>query len=131
MAQSRSIVVLALAACVLGACHQAKSPGDVAKEVATAQDKADAEVARVQTRADKDVDSAVGQVGDKLANLNNHAATDAYKIALAQADGDRKVTLAQCDALSGDAQVSCKKQASADYDAAKANARAAEQAEKQ
>ena len=122
---------LALAACLLAACHQAKSPDEVSKEVANAQDKANAEVGRAENHAEKDVASAAGKVGDKLTDLNNDAASDAYKIAVAKADGDRKVTLAQCDALSGDAQTSCKKQADADYDAAKANAKAAEQSQKQ
>lgn len=120
-----------LLAAALAACHQAKSPDEVAKEVAHAQDKANAEVARAENHADKDVSSAADKVGDKLTDLNNDAATDAYKIAVAKADGDHKVALARCDAMSGDAQTSCRKQADADYDAAKANAKAAEQSRKQ
>ena len=68
---------------------------------------------------------------DKLVDLNNTAAKDAYSIALARADGDRKISLAKCDALNGDAQKNCKDQADADYNAAKANAKAAEVAQKQ
>jgi hypothetical protein len=127
----RSLSALALGAFMLAACHQAKSPDQVAAEVAKAQDKANTEVARAEQHADKDVGNAAGQVGDKLTDLNNDAATDAYKIAIAKADGNHKVALAQCDSMSGDAQKSCRNQADADYDAAKANAKAAEQSQKQ
>jgi hypothetical protein len=59
-----------------------------------------------------------------LTDLNNVAAKDAQNIAIAKADGDRKVALAQCSALAGDAQKKCKDEADADYNAAKANAKA-------
>jgi hypothetical protein len=116
---------------MLGACHQAKSPDEVAAEVAKAQDKANSEVAGAEQHADKDVANAAAKVGDKLADLNNDAAGDAYQIAVAKADGDHKIKLAQCDSMGGDAQTACRKQADADYDAAKANAKATEQAQKQ
>jgi multidrug resistance efflux pump len=70
-------------------------------------------------------------VDTKLSDLNNTAAKDAYKITLAQADADRKVALAKCEALSGDALKNCKSLADADYEAVKANAKAAEVSEKQ
>jgi hypothetical protein len=126
-----AVSALALSVFMLAACHQAKSPDEVAAEVAKAQDKANSEVAGAEQHADKDVSNAAAKVGDKLTDLNNDAAGDAYKIAVAKADGDRKVALAQCDAMSGDAQTACRKQADADYDAAKANAKAAEQSQKQ
>ena len=126
-----AVAAFALSALMLAACHQAKSPDQVAAEVAKAQDKANTELARAEQHADKDVANAAGKVDDKLNALNNDAATDAYKVALAKADGDRKVSLAQCDSVSGDAQKACRSQANADYDAAKANARAAEQSLKQ
>jgi hypothetical protein len=126
-----ALSALALSACMLAACHQAKSPDQVAAEVAKAQDKANSEVAGAEQSADKDVANAAGKVGDKLTDLNNDAASDAYKIAVAKADGDRKVALAQCDSMSGDPQTACRKQADADYDAAKASAKAAEQSQKQ
>ena len=96
----------------------------------SAQDKANSEVAGAEQHADKDVANAAAKVGDKLTDLNNDAAGDAYKIAVAKADGDHKVALAQCNAMSGDAQTGCRKQADADFEAAKANAKANEQAQK-
>jgi hypothetical protein len=77
------------------------------------------------------VGKAADKVGDKLTDLNNAAAKDAENIALAQADGDRKVALAKCSALAGDAQKKCKDQADADYNAARANAKADAVAAKQ
>ena len=116
---------------LLAACNSAKSPDAVANDVAAAQQKASAEVASTEKDAAKDVGGAADKVDSKLTDLNNTAAKDAYKITLAQADGDRKVALAKCDAMSGDAQKNCKQQADADYDAAKANAKAASVSEKQ
>src|SRR5271163_4995018 len=127
----RSSSALALGAFLLAACHQAKSPDQVAAEVAIAQDKANAELTRAEQHADKDVANAAGKVDDKLNALNNDAATDAYKVALAKADGDHKVQLAQCDSMSGDAQKACRNQADSNYDTEKANAKTLEQAQKQ
>jgi hypothetical protein len=112
-------------------CNNAKSPEAVAKDVAKAEEKADKEVAKSENSAAKDLGGAAQKVDDKLVAFNNAAAKDAYNLAVAQADGDRKVALAKCDAVAGDAQKACKDQADADYTAAKANAKAAAQAEKQ
>ena len=126
-----SIVAIALSLTVAAGCDRAKSPDDVAKDVATAEQKASNEVAKSQDNASKDISKDADKVGDKLVDLNNTAAKDAYNISLAKADGDRKISLAKCDALSGDAQKGCKDQADTDYNAAKANAKAAEVANKQ
>ncbi len=115
----------------LAACDKAKSPEAVEKNVAAAEQKASNEVTNSQNDAAKDISKSADKVGDKLVDLNNTAAKDAYTIAVAQADGDRKIALAKCEALSGDAQKNCKNQADADYDAAKANAKAHETTEKQ
>jgi hypothetical protein len=112
-------------------CNKPKSPDTVAKDVAAAEQKASTEVANSQNDASKDLGKAADKVDDKLVALNNTAAKDAYDIAVARADGDRKVALANCSALAGDAQKACKDQANADYDAAKANAKAAAESQKQ
>jgi hypothetical protein len=125
------IVAIAFTLAFAAGCDRAKSPDAVAKDVATAEQKASNEVAKSQDNASKDISKDADKVGDKLVDLNNTAATDAYHISLAKADGDRKVALAKCDSLSGDAQKSCKDQADADYNAAKANAKASEVANKQ
>jgi hypothetical protein len=129
----RTLVTSAIAVSILliTGCNNAKSPDAVAKDVASAEQKASTEVANSEKDASKDLGKAADKVDDKLVDLNNAAAKDAYNLAVAKADGDRKVALANCSSLSGDAQKTCKDQASADYDAAKANAKAAAQADKQ
>ena len=122
---------IALTVALAAGCNNAKSPDAVANDVAKAQDKASTEVANSENSAAKDVGKAADKVDDKMTDLNNTAAKDAYNIVVAQADGNRKIALAKCDALSGDAQKSCKDQADADYKAAKAGAKAAETSEKQ
>jgi hypothetical protein len=116
---------------LIAACNNAKSPDAVAKDVAAAEQKAATEVANSENSASKDLGKAADKVDDKLVDLNNAAAKDAYSIAVAKADGDRKVALANCQAASGDAQKACKDQANVDYDAAKANAKADAQSQKQ
>jgi hypothetical protein len=116
---------MAIAVLIIAGCDSAKSPDTVAKDVAAAEQKAAAEVAKSEKTAEKDLNKAADKVDDTLVNFNNAAARDAYNLAVAKADGDRKVALANCLALGGDAQKTCKDQAEADYGAAKANAKAA------
>jgi hypothetical protein len=116
---------MTIAVLIIAGCDSAKSPDTVAKDVAAAQQKAAAEVANSEKAAEKDLNKAADKVDDTLVNFNNAAAKDAYNLAVAKADGDRKVALANCLALGGDAQKTCKDQAEADYGAAKANAKAA------
>jgi len=123
--------VIALTLFCVAGCNNAKSPDTVAKDVAAAEQKASNEVADSQKDASKDIGKAADKVDDKLADLNNTVASNAYDVAVAKADGDKKIALAKCDALGGDAQKSCKQQADADYAAAKASAKAAEVGNKQ
>ena len=118
------IPTIAVTALVAGGCDRPKSPDAVARDVSAAQQKASAEVANSERDASKDVGTAAEKVDAKLTDLNNAAARDSEKVDMAKADGDHKVALAKCNALGGDAQKKCKDMADADYDAAKANARA-------
>jgi hypothetical protein len=123
-------VAILMTLCV-AACNNANSPDTVNKDVAKAEQKASSEVAKSEDSAAKDLNGAAGKVDDKLVSFNNAAAKDAYNLAIAKADGDRKVSLANCESAAGDAQKQCKDQAEADYTAAKANAKAAAQSEKE
>lgn len=107
------IPLMAALALTLGACNNAKSPDAVANDVAKAEQKADA------------------KVDDKLKDLNDKDAKATYDVAATAADGDHKVALEQCNALAGDAQKDCKEKADADYDLAKARAKANMAAAKQ
>ncbi len=126
----KTLASTAVFAFVLAGCNNAKSPEQVAADTTKAEQKADAEVAKSVDSASKTLDKSAGKVDDELADFNNDHAKSAYKVAVAQADGDRKVSLAKCEALSGSAQSACKDQADADYKAAKANAKAASMAMK-
>jgi hypothetical protein len=96
---------------LLGACHQAKSPETAARDIGEADRSAAHEVADAQRDAQKDM------------------STDAYNVAVARADGDHKIAIQKCETLQGHDQQVCKDQADADYDAAKANAKAAKLAQ--
>ena len=90
----------------LSACNNAKAPEAVANDVAKAEQKAEA------------------KVDEKLKDLNNTDAKGAYDVTATAADGGHKVALEQCEALAGTAQKDCKDKADADYDLAKARAKA-------
>ena len=127
----RTLITSAIATLVLiGGCNNAKSPDAVAKDVAAAEKKASSEVANSEKDASKDLGKAADKVDDKLVDLNNAAAKDAYNLAVAKADGTRKVAIANCAAASGNAQKACKDQADADYNATVADAKAAMQSDK-
>jgi hypothetical protein len=96
---------------MLAACNNAKSPDAAARDIAAADKSASREVADAQRQAQKDMSA------------------DAYTVVMAQADGDHKVATQKCETLQGHDQQVCKDQADADYDAAKANAKAAKVAQ--
>lgn len=91
---------------MIGACNNAKSPDAAANDIAAARQTATKEVADARRDQQKDLSS------------------DAYEVAVARADGEHKVAIQKCDVLEGRDQKTCKDQADADYDAAKANAKA-------
>jgi hypothetical protein len=95
----------------LGACNNAKSPDSASRDIAAANQSAASEVANAQNEQQKNMSA------------------DAYNVALAQADGDHKVAIQKCETLQGHDQQVCKDQADADYDAAKANAKATKAAQ--
>jgi hypothetical protein len=120
-----------LTVAVLAGCNNAKSPDAVANNVAAEQQKAAKNVADVRNDASKDSASATDKVDDKSKDLNNVEAMGAYDVALARAGGNHKVSLEKCNAVSGDAQSKCKDMADADYNAAKADAKALQVSTKQ
>jgi hypothetical protein len=121
-----SLPVVVLLAAVLAGCGRAESPATVSKNVAAAQQRAESKADRASDKESRDVAKAQQHVEDKVVDRNNVAAADSYKVNVAQADGDHDVAIQKCKALAGDAQDRCKQQADANYDAAKANAKATE-----
>ena len=106
-----------------GGCHQAKSPAATPADVATAQAEAQREVEQAQVEARKDVKSAA-KVGGNSRDVALARVTGAFDIAMAHADGDRKVAMEKCMTLQPSAQQACKDQADADYQTAAASAKA-------
>ena len=96
----------AAALLAVSACNDAKSPDAVAHDIAAADRSANKEVADAKRDQQRDM------------------STDAYDVAVARADGEHKIAIQKCDALEGHDQKVCKDQADADYEAAKANAKA-------
>lgn len=116
--------VLGLA--LLAGCNNPKAPDAEAKDVAAAEQVAAREQAEAEQKADKQVAKAADKVADKTVVLDNTAAKAAYDVQVATADGNHKIAVEKCEALSGDALRNCKEQADANYAAAKADAKAAE-----
>ncbi|HTT04278.1 MAG TPA: hypothetical protein VMF64_03245 [Steroidobacteraceae bacterium] len=121
-----SLPLAALLALVLVGCQRAESPSSVAKDVHAAEQKEQSKTQRALANASQDEGKAQQRVEEKVADRDDIAAKDAYKVAVAKADGEHDVALQRCKQFSGDAQSRCKRQADADYDATKANAKAQE-----
>ena len=115
--------IFVVASLVLAGCNKSKSPEDVSKDVAKAEQKANNEVTKSEERAQNALDKSYEKVNDREIRFNNDAAHQAYNVAIAKADGDRKVALATCESQSGYAQKACQDQAEADYRTARADAR--------
>lgn len=94
-------------------CNQAKSPSTVDNNVAAATSEASKKDAKALDREARADDSATNKMADASADT-----------AVTEAEGNYKVAVAQCEALSGDRQQACKDQADAALDMAKAKAKA-------
>ena len=103
-------------------CNGAKSPAAVATDVAAARQQASVEVTDAQRDAAKTVDNSAANADNSSKDLTDATARAAYDVAVAKADGDYKVAIQQCLALTGVAQKSCKERADAGYEQAKTHA---------
>jgi hypothetical protein len=122
-------------AVVLAGCNRAESPQEVSQDVAEAQaDRSenvqDARVDQAQVAANTSADAVSANPDDRGAAIEDRAEA-AYNTKLAAAKGDHDVAKQGCEALKGDAQESCKKSAEATYEAAKASAQMALNAERE
>lgn len=121
-----SLPLAAMLALVLVGCERSEPPSSVASDVHAAEQKEQSKTERALENASQDAGKAQQRVEDKAADRDDIAAKDAYKVAMAKADGEHDVAIQRCKELSGDAQSRCKRQADADYDATKADAKALE-----
>jgi hypothetical protein len=114
----------AIAMIGLAGCNKAESPAKVQEDVAKAADAAadkDAKAADKLASADAAANKDMASAEEKADAKTTDAAADAV---ITQAEGDRKVALAQCEGLSGNAQKDCKKQADTQLDTVKAKVKA-------
>ena len=122
--KTTAIVTLALvAAAMLNACYQAKSPDQVAKDTTTAENAAVHAADKAQDKAAAKDNSAQAVVSDEQAAAAHTRAIEAEKVADTEAEGKHKVALAQCESLSGEQQKACREQADTAFSTAQAVAR--------
>ena len=120
----RALIVVA-AGCSVGACDHAKSRAQVAKDTSAAQQEASEQVSKAEQNAAAKEADAQKDLNKDRTDLAHENAVQEEKVAETQAEGQHKIALARCEALSGDPRKSCKDQADADYEIAKAKARLA------
>jgi len=120
------VIFAAAAAAMLGiaGCNKAESPAKVDSDVAKAANTAAENDVKADEKEAKVEASAGAGVAKEQEKADAKTADAAADTAVTQAEGDNKVALQKCEALSGDAQKSCKEQANAALDEAKARAKA-------
>jgi hypothetical protein len=119
MSMNRLIALVSgslMAAGLLSACNHAKDSAQVARDVSNAEQGAAEGTAKAER-------SAEAKVGAQLDDAAHTAAVQEQKVEVADAEGTRKVALAQCEALSGANQKACRDQADAAYQETKAQAK--------
>ena len=117
------VAAIAIGAASLFGCNHAKSPTTVAKDVSAAEQSAAENNAKVEEKAAEKVSTARNDLRAEQREAMHVASSEEEKLARANAEGDRKVALAKCEAFSGEQQKACKDQASAAYDVAVAGAK--------
>jgi Tfp pilus assembly major pilin PilA len=120
--------IFVVASLVLAGCNKSKSPEEVSKDIANAEQKANNEVAKSEQSAQSALDKSYKKLNDQEIKFNDDAARQTYNVAVAKADGNRKIALANCESQSGSAQTACKDEAETDYKTALANARVSAEA---
>jgi hypothetical protein len=107
----------------LAGCNKAESPARVQDNVAKAENSAadkDAKAAKKEADTEAAASKDVGAAQEKAGSETASAAADT---AVTEAEGNNKVALAKCEALSGDLQQACKDKANAALEMAKAKAK--------
>ena len=100
---------------VISACHRAQDPAQADKDIAAARDKAAEQTQKAE-------ESANSKIGSARSDAQHVAAVQNESVAEADADGAHKIALAACERLGGAEQTSCRDEADADYQVAKARA---------
>ena len=106
-------VAAAVGICALAGCNQRESAKETSKDVA--EERQDAR--RTWRKSSREAAEW------RPEGAEDRAAAE-YDVAVAQADGQRKVAKEKCETMGSDSQKACKDQAEADYESAKAQAQA-------
>lgn len=116
---------------LLAGCQQPKAPHASVEDIDAAKQAAQHEVAEARAEASKDVKSAAKTMGPGSKGVVDAKVTGSYDVAMAQADGEHKISTEKCLTLQTDVQPACKDQADAAYETAKATAKATRLARRQ
>jgi hypothetical protein len=127
--QKISMAGLAALALIAG-CNSHKTHPPTAQDIEAAKQDVQHEVEQARAEATKDIKSAE-KISGSSKGVAQAKAEGAYDIAMVKADGDHKVATEQCLTLQASLQQTCKDQADAEYESAKATAKAIRVARKQ
>jgi hypothetical protein len=116
---------------VIAACHSHKTPQATAQDVEAAKQEAQHAVEQARIEASKDVKSALKTGGGNPRDVALAKATAAYDVAMIKAEGDHQVATEKCQTLQASMMQACKDQANAEYETAKATAKATRTARQQ
>ncbi len=121
MGYSKILVVAIAGMSLIAGCSHQQPPTATAQDIEQAQQEAMKEVADARAEASKDLKSAA-----KVSSQDVAAAkvVGAFDVAMAKADGEHTIATEKCLMLPLAQQSACKDQADADYETAKANAKA-------
>jgi hypothetical protein len=106
----------------LVACEKHDTPAENRVNVAAAQTEASKNVAEARKEGDSNIADASRDQASEQANVGHEVSKADEDVALAQATGAYKIAAAKCDKMTGDARSTCKHQADADLELAKARA---------
>jgi hypothetical protein len=106
----------------LAACQKRESPTENQADVAAARSEASADIAEARKDADANVADASRTQATAQTEVSHEVSKADESVALAEANGVHKVALEKCEAMTGDSRASCKRQADADFEVAKARA---------
>ena len=116
---------------LIAACHSHQTPQATAQDVEAAKQEAQRAVEEARKEATKDVKSAIKTGGGNPREVAQAKVTAAYDIAMIKAEGDHKVATEKCQTLQASMMQACKDQADAEYETAKATAKATRTARQQ
>jgi hypothetical protein len=106
-------------------CHSKTPPPATSQDVEAAQEEAQRQIAQARLEAAKDVKSAAKIAGSNSRDVAYARMTAAYDLAMVTAESQHTVTLEHCKTLQPALVQACNDHADADYESAKAKAKAA------